>query len=527
MGALDILAQINAIAETAALEVASEVVRENDRIANFRPRSDATQASPGWKLPVAPEGIDLYGYQKAAVETILEHHNVVLGLEPGMGKTIVALSAVAALAAKGHRTLVIVPPSLRVDPWQRDAAKRFPHLRVAIVEGTKSAPLPDVDVVIMGDSVTSSREEDILAWRPTGLVVDEAHRCKSRTSARSKAALEISEYVRGRDGYVILLTGTLSVNDPAEIFQPLRIAGATRALSGSDYYSDFLRRWCITETVWTGAKEVLKCVGAADPEGMHERLREIAYVRVAREDVLDMPDKVWVHRSLHLNGDLATYRRMESDFIAWVNGERGAEAGRRAAKAEAVTKLMALWQEAGKAKVKAAAEYVTNLVEQGEQVVVMGWHAAVIGGLRDVLESTTVHGRKVTTVSVVGGMTADDKATAQDTFRAGTADVLLGNITAAGVGLNLDNAAHLVFVQLPWSAGDLIQASDRIYRVTQRRACTIHVLGALGTVDERLSAVLDRKVDITNQINAGDFSGQSDFSGSVADGVLSSYGYDY
>ena len=520
MATSTLLANIAKTAETAALRAAADL----DLRADFRAHSDAIAPTPGYRLPVSPQGITLYGYQAAAVETILTFRRAIIGFAPGMGKTPTALTAVAALADQGQRTVIVVPPSLRVDPWQREAARLFPGLRVAIVEGTKAAPLPDVDVVVIGDSVISQRLADVLAWAPNALVVDEAQRHKSRTAKRAKATTEVAEQVRAAGGTVVLLTGTLAVNNPGEVFQPAVIAGIAKELSGSANWGDFLTRWCVTETVWTGVRNVLVPSKDQDPQRMaelHERLRQIAYVRVEREAVLDLPEKVWAVRDLSLNGALATYRRMERDFLAWVAEERGKASHDRAKKAEAITKLMALWAEAGNAKVKAAVEYITSLVEQGEQVVAMAWHKNVVTQLAELLAA-----EGVTSVQVVGGLSSEAKADAQDTFRAGKADVLIGNITAAGTGLNLDNATQLVFVQLPWSPGDLVQASDRIYRVTQRNACTIHVLNGCDTVDDRMWAVLNAKAEVVDRINTGETGATiSVDAASVTDSVLADYGW--
>jgi superfamily II DNA or RNA helicase len=526
MATSSFLTNITKIAEDAALRAAADLGLR----AGFPERSGATEPSPGFVLPVEPQGITLYGFQAAAVETILTFRRAILGFAPGMGKTPTALAAIAALAAKGQRSIVVVPPSLRIDPWAREAARLFPGLRVAVVEGTKAAPLPEADVVVIGDSVISQRLADILAWAPHALFIDEAQRHKSRDAKRSKAALQIAEAVRLVGGTVVLLTGTLAVNNAAEVFQPALIAGIAKELSGTERWSDFLTRWCRTETVWTGSRHLLVPSKDQDPElvaELHGRLRQTAYIRVEREQVLDLPEKVWAVRDLQLNGELKTYRAMVRDFLAWVAENRGKVAHERASKAEAITKLMALWAEAGRAKVKASVEYVASLVEQGEQVVVMAWHKDVVAALAAGLADTEVHGRAITSVQVVGGLSAEAKAAAQDTFRAGRADVLIGNVTAAGTGLNLDCASQLVFVQLPWSPGDLVQASDRIYRATQRNACTIHVLNGADTVDERMWGVLNAKAEVVDVVNGGTAGATITLDAdSVQSSVLADFGWD-
>lgn len=509
---------------------------------DFLPFSDRLAPSDGFfPQAIVPATKVPYGYQWAAVETALTFGRVIIGFEPGMGKTLVAMTAAANLAAQGRKVLVVCPPSLRIDPWDREFALEFPHLNVTTVTGRKEAAIdPDADVAIMGDAVLAARKSDIIEWGATVFIADEAHRYKSTKAQRSKALQELVDDAETAtrvdpEGHpsavVMLLTGTLAMNRPDEIYQPSRITGkgTTKAISGADSYTSFVRRWCIQNEFRVGGRKIFQTVGCVDPEGLHNRLRSTVYLRTRREDVLDMPEKVWAVRGLTLTAELITYRNMERSFISWVAEQMGAAAAERAQKGEAIVKLQKLWEEAAKAKVGAAAEYVFDLVEQGERVVVMGHHSASIAAFHAAMREHKVRdgirSRPVRCVEVVGGMTDRQKVEAQDVFRAGRAEVLIGNIDAAGVGLNLEAACHLVFIQLPWAPGSMVQAADRIYRLTQQRDCTIHVLNALDTVDERMYLQLQAKAQVTDRINAGESGIAIPQDQTVTGEVLASFGW--
>jgi SNF2 family DNA or RNA helicase len=494
---------------------------KTDRAEAFRAHSDAVAPTAGWVLPVAPQGITLHSYQAAAVETLIEFDGGILGFAPGMGKTAVALAAAAAWAAQGKRSVIVVPPSLRVD-WERAANRFFPHLTVEVVAGQKPAALPACDLLIIGDSVLAHRQNDVIGWAPAALIVDEAQRHKNPKAKRSLAALAISQAVRSANGSVTLLTGTLAVNNPQEVWFPTRITGVAAQVSGDETLKAFLKRWCATEEVWTGRQIVTVCAKEQDPSQMaqlHERLRHCGYIRVERDQVLDLPSKVWAPRALELNGSLSTYRAMERNFLSWVASFRGDAAALRAARAEAITKMMALWAEAGSAKIGAVVEHASSLVEQDEQVVIMAWHSKVVTGIVEALEA-----QGISTAKVVGGMTSEAKTDAQDKFRSGQVKVIVCNIVAGGTGLNLEASAHLIFAQLPWSAGDLTQASDRVYRLTSTRGVTIHVDNAADTIDERMFAVLAQKAIIVDQINTGSVGATMDIE-SAENAVLASFGF--
>ncbi len=569
----DILKEATAAATGEAIEQAA--------VEGFAARSALTEPTDGFTLPLPADGFDYYGYQAAAVQTIIEFRRAIVGYAPGMGKTRIAIaSARHHVREEGGRVIVICPPSLRLDPWEREFQGQFPDLRIVSVKGTKArivedqfgklslndkvSPIADADVLLVPDSVVlSKRAHDIIEWGPTALVVDEVQRFKSPRAGRTRALHKIADTIPTGDpikflpidptappsltamlderplqgptkcGMVIPLSGTLSKNSPDDVWSPVRALGKRHAinLSGGESFQVFQQKWCLTETVRaretdkygvTRSGNIQKTTGLRDDD-LHTALRACAYIRVERNDVLNMPEKMWIDRSLELtDAEMKEYRKMEANFLLWVKEQMGDAALARAERAEALVRLMKLWETAGVAKAKAVAEYVDSLVEQGEKVVIMGWHKLTIATLQAELDKL-----KLRHVSVVGGMSAKQKLDAQDQFRDTSrygADVLIGNITAAGTGLNLEVACHLVFAQTCWSPGDVVQTSDRIYRVTQQNDCVVHVLNAAETVDEHVWGVLKDKAQVVDLVNSGGAECTID-TGDVQREVLAAYGW--
>lgn len=501
----NLLADLQAKAQRAEKAVEAQVKVE--RHGAFRDHSDATEPSADWVSPRTPEGIALYGFQDAAVETAYKYRKALIGFAPGMGKTPTALTALANEVYQGRScNVVVVPPALRL-MWAAEAERFFPDLTVTVVTGTKPADIEHADIIVVGDSTVAPRLDDLLALPLSSLVIDEAHRIKNLAAKRTKAVLTLADAL-DPEAMVMGLTGTLAVNRPDEIYPPIRMLGAhiARAVSGGSTATSFKQRWCILEAINVRGRTVNKVVGCMDAEALHEALRTHCYVRVEREDVLDMPSKVWSHQTLMVNGARAEYDRAERDFIAWLLNEKGGAddpnaraAAERARRSEAITKLNAMWKLAGRAKASGVApDYILDLVDQGEQVVVMSHHREVSEALAEALDKADIPH-----ATILGGQTPQSKRDAEEAFRAGDVDVLVCSIQAAKEGLNLEAAAHLVFTQLPWSPGDLQQSSDRIYRVTQNRDCTIHVLGLDNSVDEKMWLVLNAKAKVVDAINAG------------------------
>jgi RecG-like helicase len=179
-----------------------------------------------------------------------------------------------------------------------------------------------------------------------------------------------------------------------------------------------------------------------------------------------------------------------------VRGTKGRKAAEVASRAEALVLLTTLRRLVGEAKVAAVVAYVQDLVDDGEQVFVAAWHAPMVKALTDAFGA----------VNVVGGMKVEDKQAAVEAFQNGTARVLVGNIVAAGVGITLTAARHVVVAELPWTPGALAQVEDRLDRIGQTREVVSHImLGTNGipTVDERIMAILNEKAAVTGMIMDG------------------------
>jgi SNF2 family DNA or RNA helicase len=87
-----------------------------------------------------------------------------------------------------------------------------------------------------------------------------------------------------------------------------------------------------------------------------------------------------------------------------------------------------------------------------------------------------------------------------DAFEAGEADVFLISLKAGGTGLNLTSADTVVHYDPWWNPASQAQATDRAYRIGQKRPVFVHNLFAAGTVEERVLGLQARKRDLANGV---------------------------
>jgi SWI/SNF-related matrix-associated actin-dependent regulator 1 of chromatin subfamily A len=139
-------------------------------------------------------------------------------------------------------------------------------------------------------------------------------------------------------------------------------------------------------------------------------------------------------------------------------------------------------------------DVVEHLKEIDHQVVVMAHHKDVVEGIKLGLEAV---GKTV--VTLTGDCNQAHRQNAVDTFQANKADVFIGTIGAAGVGITLTAASHVVFAELSWVPGDVSQAEDRCHRIGQQDSVLVQHLVVDGSLDARMAEVLVKKQKILDR----------------------------
>ncbi len=103
-----------------------------------------------------------------------------------------------------------------------------------------------------------------------------------------------------------------------------------------------------------------------------------------------------------------------------------------------------------------------------------------------------------------GGVPAATRQDVVDRFQAGDGDALVLSVRAAGTGLNLTRAGHVIHFDRPWNPAVEDQATDRAHRIGRHRLVEVHHLIAEGTIEERIAGLLARKRELTEAVLPGE-----------------------
>jgi SWI/SNF-related matrix-associated actin-dependent regulator 1 of chromatin subfamily A len=155
------------------------------------------------------------------------------------------------------------------------------------------------------------------------------------------------------------------------------------------------------------------------------------------------------------------------------------------------TELAEYRLEQARAKLPHAIEFISNLIEEVGKVVVFAYHREILEALHEAFASS---------VMVYGGMTDKQKNASVESFQNGNSQVFIGQITAAGTGLTLTASSTVVFVELDWVPGNVIQAEDRCHRLGQTD--TVHAIHLVvkDSIDACMVQALVRKQNIIEEV---------------------------
>lgn len=431
--------------------------------------SKAESASSDFSCP-CPDGLAYLPYQLAGIEFAASRQNTLIADEMGLGKTIQALGVVNYCR---HRSVLIVcPASLKLN-WARECAKWLvdSKLTIGIAEGNK---LPSTDIVIINYDILG-RHIDALRSRKFELIVrDEAHYLKNPKAARTITGWSIWGTQE------LYLTGTPM---PNKVIDGQLLA--ERLDAEKFHFWRFARRYC---DAYEG-KYGWDFSGAKNLEELNQELRLSGMLARRKKDVLsELPDKQYQVLEIKRSRDdkqldaLLSEHSIAPDASGLINLQ-----GLHVDILGAIAKMR---QQTALRKVSAVAEQARAAVESQGKVVIFAHHKSVVQALYDDLS------QRYSVVTLTGDSSQGQRQQAVDDLQSGHAQIFIGSITAAGVGITLTAASTCIFAELDWMPGNMQQAEDRLHRVGQKNSVLVQFVVAEGSIDAMLAKSVTRKAQI-------------------------------
>ena len=407
-------------------------------------------------------------YQVSGIEQLMaitrQRHAALLADEPGLGKTIQVAGYINRTYPKS--VIIVCPASLRLN-WDNELTAWLDYEN--LVEW--HCEILSYEAVASGKN---RRDYYDLA------VFDEAHYLKNTAAKRTKACFSINAANK------LFLTGTPVVNRPMEMFPILKACGLKLNKT------DFGKRYCGGRLVPIKFRPVKKYAwdfsGASNIPELNAALRKSVMVRRTKKEVLaELPQKI--RQIVELESTLPESESLRSAVNAMFDGFTSAAANIKELQKVAFEELAKARLDIARAKLPYVLRFAEDILEEENKLVIFAYH-------REIVDAIAEH-FALSAVKLYGGMTDKQKNDAVVAFQQGTAKVFVGQITAAGTGLTLTAAHTVLFAELDWVPGNIIQCEDRCHRFGQTEPVRVFHITCRESVDARMvKALVDKQKTI-------------------------------
>ncbi|KAM7265797.1 hypothetical protein ACFE04_003480 [Oxalis oulophora] len=456
------------------------------------------------RMPISIE-TKLLPFQRDGIRFVLQHGaRVLIADEMGLGKTLQAI-AVTTCFRESWPVLILAPSSLRL------------HWAAAIQQWLQ---IPSSDILVVLSQCGGSNRSGFTIVSPNSrgtihldglfniisydlvpklqnllmssdfkvVIADESHFLKNAQAKRTTASLPIIKKAK----YALLLSGTPALSRPIELYKQLE------ALYPDVYKNvhEYGTRYCKG-----GVFGVYQ--GASNHDELHNLMKATVMIRRLKKDVLsELPVKRRQQVFLELaEKDMkqinALFRELEiiKSKIKSCKSEEETEALKFSEK----NLINKIYINSGEAKIPAVLDYLRTVIEAGCKFLVFAHHHNMIDSIYQFFLK-----KKIGCIKIDGSTPAASRqALVTDFQEKDSIKAAVLSIRAGGVGLTLTAASTVIFAELSWTPGDLIQAEDRAHRIGQVSSVNVYYLLANDTVDDIIWDVVQSKLDNLGQMLDG------------------------
>lgn len=421
----------------------------------------------------------------------------------GLGKTIQLISYLLKVRETEEGPALIICPTSVLGNWQKEIEKFAPDLSIYLHYGSNRAKDADfrqrveaADVVLSSYGLTHLDISDFEQIEWSSVSIDEAQNIKNAQTKQSRAVRSL----KGK--HHIALTGTPMENRLSELWSIF----------------DFTNRGYLGSLGQFQKNYVLPI----EKEDNKEKVRHLqAYIRPFllrrtkkdEEVALNLPDKLEQKEYCPLTAEQASlYEQLVRDTFAEIEKLSGFE--RRGMVLQLLSRLkqlcnhpaLYLKEERPKqlvsrsAKLAKLQELVEAVHEQGESCLIFTQYIEMGNMMKRLIEKEL----DIEVPFLNGSVPKHERDEMISRFQDGAFPVFLLSLKAGGTGLNLTAANHVIHYDRWWNPAVENQATDRAYRIGQKRFVHVHKLISTGTLEEKIDAMLEKKQTLNDQIIQSD-----------------------
>jgi hypothetical protein len=420
-----------------------------------------------------------------------EHLNDTLGKGKGKGKGLGLMTA--------HGPTLVICPTSVAGNWARESERFTPELSVMVHHGATRSKEADFERLAVASDIVittyalATRDRAVLAkvpWRR--IVLDEAQNVKNPEAKQTKAVRSLASPCK------VALTGTPVENHLGELWSIMEILNPS--LLGSA--RSFRERFVIPI-------ERFRDEAAAEQLRSLTRPFILRRLKTDRTIVPDLPDKMEMNELCTLTKEQVTlYQAVVDDMLRRIEQAEGISR-----KGLVLTAMLRLKQvcnhpaqflgdgsalAARSGKLDRAAEILDEVLDSGERALVFTQFAEMGSLLVEYLSAR--FGRRISFLH--GGVPRRHRDIMVTEFQNPEIDVpmMVLSLKAGGTGLNLTAANHVIHFDRWWNPAVENQATDRAFRIGQRKDVLVRKLVCAGTLEDRIDQLIASKRDLADRV---------------------------
>lgn len=433
-------------------------------------------------------------YQRDGIAWLTQLSNLgfggILADDMGLGKTLQVIAYIHGV--KPDRPTLIVAPSALTYNWLNEINKFTPDAKTLIIDGGKAEREKLIQTAGNYEFIITSYptlRRDIALYREIEFAycfIDEAQHIKNPKTMNARSVKKINAERR------FALTGTPVENSLTELWSIFDFVMPDYLYSIHEFRARY-------ET------PLVKDGDSMTADSFRLRIKPFMLRRMKSEVLNELPEKIENTMYAELTEEqeklYMAYLAAAKDETIALLGEGGQ------GKMRILTLLMRLRQicchpqlfdedySSDSGKLNLLMELITNASDAGHRILVFSQFTSMLRIIQEKLSEA-----KIPSFYLDGHTPSYERAELSDRFNGGERDVFLISLKAGGVGLNLIGADTVIHYDPWWNPAVMDQASDRAYRIGQKRAVQIIRLAAKGTIEEKILRLQENKRSLAEDI---------------------------
>lgn len=446
--------------------------------------------------PQIPPEIDsvLRGYQREGVRWLAQlaayGFGGILADDMGLGKTLQVIAF--GMSVKRDKPVLVVAPSSLTYNWQNEITKFAPMAKSIIIEGVKAERAQKLENIEGCDFVITSyplMRRDMELYKKKEFAyffIDEAQYIKNPGTINAKSVKKI------KAGGYFALTGTPIENSLMELWSVFDFVMKGYLYSAREFTARF-------------QNSIMKEEDRSKIEELRRRIQPFILRRMKKEVLKELPEKIenTVYAVLEpeqkkLYEAFLKAAKNEVMYMGDLNGENRMRVLGLLMRLRQICchpKLFDASYKEDSGKLLLFEELVSSAVGAGHRILVFSQFTSMLSIIKERLEKMGI-----TYFYLDGSTHSEERIEMAERFNNGERDVFLISLKAGGTGLNLVGADMVIHYDPWWNPAVMDQASDRAYRIGQKKAVQVIKLAAKGTIEEQIIKLQEKKRELADDI---------------------------